>query len=86
MSANYGQHCELSNLGLAGVAQLIAVKPEINRGENYATSENVDFFIIHFFTNRVLIRGVRVANVRVGRVIVVTRNNRGSDRNFGYSN
>ena len=49
MSTNYGQHCELSNFGKPGFAQLIVVNPE--RGLNNVTSENVEFSRIHFFTN-----------------------------------
>ena len=29
MSANYGHHCELSNFGYPGFAQLVVVRPEI---------------------------------------------------------
>ena len=34
---------------LQGFAWIIVVKPEINLWQNYVTSENVEFFIIHFF-------------------------------------
>ena len=45
---NYGQHCELSNFGQPDFTQLLVVEPEVHLWF-YLISENIDFFIIHFF-------------------------------------